>query len=81
MDNVFARLLDIPRLLSNGEGVYIITESGIRQCLYVVTEADLIHKDGLRLYSSDDSKVTLVASFPRFKYDQRILMTGKLVGF
>ena len=79
--NVFARLPDIPGLLKNGEDVYIVTESDNRQFLYLVTETDLIDEDDLRLYDSDDSRITLVACFPRFKYDQRILVTGKLVGF
>ena len=79
--NVFSRLPQIPGLLKDGEDVYAITESEGRQYLYQVTETDLIHQDDIALYQADDARVTLVTCFPRLKYDQRLLITAKLVGF
>jgi LPXTG-site transpeptidase (sortase) family protein len=79
--NVFARLLEVPDLLREGEDVYIITEAEDQQYLYRVTGTDLVHEDDLRVYGSDDSRVTLVTCFPRLRYDQRLLVTAKLVGF
>ena len=78
--NVFARLLDVPDLLRDGEDVYIITEAGDQQYLYQVTETDLLHEDDLMIYGSSDSRITLVTCFPRLKYDQRLLVTAQLVG-
>ena len=79
--NVFAHLVQIPELLREGEDVYVIVESEERQHLYLVTGTDLIHQNDLYLYASDDSRVTLVTCFPRLKYDQRLVVTAKLVGF
>ena len=79
--NVFAGLVGIPKLLKNGEDVYVVAESGNRHHLYLVTETDLLPEESLYLYNSDDSRITLVTCFPRFKYDQRLIVTAKLVGF
>jgi LPXTG-site transpeptidase (sortase) family protein len=79
--NVFGRLIEIPELLEAGEDVYVITESNDRRYLYLVTETDLVHQDDLRIYETDDSRVTLVTCYPRLKYDHRLVVTAKLVGF
>ena len=39
-----------------------------------------IHGDDLELYKAEDSVVTLVTCWPRFVYDERILVTAELVG-
>ena len=79
--NVFAHLVQVPELLRDGEDVYVIAESDTRHYLYLVTGTDLLHEDELHVYGSGDSRVTLVTCFPRFKYDQRLVVTAKLVGF
>jgi sortase (surface protein transpeptidase) len=79
--NVFAELVGIPKLLQNGEDVYIITESEDRHHLYLVTETALLPEERLYLYNSNDSRITLVTCFPRFKYDHRLIVTAQLIGF
>ena len=79
--NVFSQLPRVPALLADGEDVFVITESAGRQYLYQVTETDLIHQDDIRLYQAGDAQLTLVTCFPRLQYDQRLLVTAKLVGF
>ena len=79
--NVFARLPQIPELLSQGEDIHVILESNGREYLYEVSETDLIHQDDMSLYQAGESRVTLVTCFPRLRYDQRLLVTAKLIGF
>jgi sortase (surface protein transpeptidase) len=79
--NIFARLPLVPELLRKGEDVHVVIESGGREYLYVVSETDLIHQDDISLYQASDARVTLVTCFPRLKYDQRLLVTARLVGF
>ena len=79
--NVFQRLPDIPRILKDGDPVYVslLNDEG-DEFLYQVTETEVVYKDDLELYQTEDSTVTLVACVPRLIYDHRILVTGKLVG-
>ncbi|MEE8518843.1 MAG: sortase [Dehalococcoidia bacterium] len=79
--NVFARLPLIPELLSEGENIHVVLQSGDREYLYEVSETDLIHQNDMSLYQAGDSRVTLVTCFPRLRYDQRLLVTAKLIGF
>ena len=48
--------------------------------LYMVESFRKIHGDDLELYKAEDSVVTLVTCWPRFVYDERILVTAELVG-
>ena len=79
--NVFQRLPDIPRILKDGDPVYVslLNDEG-DEFLYQVTDTEVVYKDDLELYQTEDSTVTLVACVPRLIYDHRILVTGKLVG-
>ena len=79
--NVFQRLPDIPKILKDGDPVYVslLNDDG-DEFLYQVTETEVVYKDDLELYQTEDSTVTLVACVPRLIYDHRILVTGKLVG-
>jgi sortase (surface protein transpeptidase) len=79
--DVFARLPKVPELLSDGEAVHVILESGGREYLYVVSETDLIHQSDMALYQAGDARVTLVTCLPRLRYDQRLLVTALLIGF
>ncbi len=79
--NVFASLPRVPDLLRNGEDVHVILHSDGRDYLYSISSTDLLHRDELALYGSDDARVTLVTCFPRLRYDHRLLVTGQLIGF
>ncbi len=78
--NVFQRLPDIPKLLQDGDPVYITIETDGGEFLYQATETVQVHQDDLRLYDSDNSSITLVACVPRLVYDHRLLVTAELVG-
>ena len=78
--NVFQHLPEIPKLLQNGDPVYITIESDEGEFLYQATETVEVHQDDLRLYGSDNSTITLVACVPRLVYDHRLLVTAVLVG-
>ncbi len=79
--NVFRKLPDIPAILKNGDPVYVtlLNEDG-EEFLYQITETEVMHRDDLALYDTDDSTITLVTCVPRLVYDHRIVVTGKLVG-
>ena len=78
--NVFQHLPEIPVLLQNGDAVYITIESDDGEFLYEATQTRVVYQDDLRLYDSDDATITLVACIPRLVYDNRLLVTAKLVG-
>ena len=79
--NVFQRLPDIPALLEIGDPVYVSLENEDGdEYLYQVVATEVVYKDDLTLYDTEDSTITLVACVPRLVYDHRILVTGKLVG-
>ena len=74
---------DLPKLhdhLRNGESVYVIVDSDDGSFLYQATEFRILHKDDVHLWGSDGRTATLVCSWPRFIYDERILVTAELVG-
>lgn len=79
--NVFRRLPEIPDILKNGDPVYValLNEAG-EEFMYQVTNTKVVHRDDLALYQTDDSTITLVTCVPRLIYDQRLVVSGKLVG-
>ena len=79
--NVFRRLPEIPEILKNGDPVYVtlLNEAG-EEFMYQVTNTVVVHRDDLALYDTDDSTITLVTCVPRLIYDQRLVVSGKLVG-
>lgn len=79
--NVFKRLPEIPNLLRDGDDVFVelATEDG-KTYLYKVSETEVMHQDDLRMYNTDDARITLVACVPRLVYDHRIVVTAALVG-
>jgi LPXTG-site transpeptidase (sortase) family protein len=79
--NVFSRLPNVPALLRDGEDIHVVIQSNGRDYLYLVSETNLVHQDDIHLYQAGNARVTLVTCFPRLKYDQRLLVTAKLVGF
>jgi LPXTG-site transpeptidase (sortase) family protein len=83
--SVFRRLPEVPGLLEEyletGDGpVYVFLSSLDGEFLYQVTETKVVHRDELALYDSDGAAITLVTCYPRFAYDQRVVVTAKLVG-
>ena len=78
--NVFFRLPEIPALLKDGETVVIELESDGRLFTYQVYKTEVVHERDLVVTDSGQSDITLVACWPRFVYDHRILVTAALVG-
>ena len=78
--NVFQHLPDIPRLLQNGDPVYITIETDEGAFLYQATKTVQVHEDDLRLHDTGNASITLVACVPRLVYDHRLLVTAELVG-
>jgi LPXTG-site transpeptidase (sortase) family protein len=79
--NVFSRLPQVPELLQSGEEVFIVTYAQNTAYLYRVSQTDIVYQDDLTLYETDNSSITLVACYPRLKYDHRLLVTAELVGY
>jgi len=78
--SVFHRLPDISNKLRDGDPVYISIVNFDAEYLYQVVSSEVIHEDQLSLYDTDDSTITLVTCANRPFYDQRQLVTAKLVG-
>ena len=79
--NVFNRLPELSRLLTNGDHVYVSVASDGGVYLYQVVESRVVHHTELRLYDSTDATITLVTCANRPLYDYRQVVTAKLVGF
>lgn len=78
--SVFRDLPKIYDLLENEQVVYTILDSPTGVYLYQVHKFEKIPRDDLSLWESDQAIVTIVTCWPRLKYDERILVTAKLVG-
>ena len=79
--NVFRRLPEIPEILKNGDPVYVsLMNVDGEEFMYQVTNTTVVHRDNLSLYETEDSTITLVTCVPRLIYDQRLVVSGKLVG-
>ena len=92
--NVFYTLPKIPDLLRKGQEVYTIVENGQESYLYRITESFVVHQSELRMdyaylktlrpeYAQLDpggANIHLVVCVPRFVYDSRLIVSGKLVG-
>ena len=78
--SVFFNLRQVPGKLQNQEDVYVITETGQTQYLYLVTSSQVVHQDDMALYETGQSSIHLVSCVPRLVYDHRLIVTGELVG-
>ena len=78
--SVFRRLPEIGRHIENGDPVYISLVSDDGEFLYRVTAGNVVHQDELALHTSDDAIITLVTCVPKWTYNNRLLVTGRLVG-
>ena len=79
--NVFNRLPDIARMLTNGDNVYVSVTSEGGVYLYQVVESRVLHHSELRMYDSDGATISLVTCSNRPHYDYRQVVTATLVGF
>ncbi|MDA1127613.1 MAG: sortase [Chloroflexi bacterium] len=77
--SVFFNLQKVPEKLRNGEDVFIVTDNGINQFLYRATSSQVVHQDNLRLDGMLGADINLVSSVPRFVYDHRLVVSGKLI--
>ncbi|MDP6107783.1 MAG: sortase [Candidatus Brocadiia bacterium] len=78
--SIFAELPEIHDLLRQGRTVYVIVDSEDGEFLYRVRDFKVIPREELRLEDSSERAVTLVTCWPRFVYDERIVVTTELVG-
>ncbi len=78
--SVFRDLPKVHDLLRQGQAVYVIIDSDDGSFLYQATEFRIMHRDDVRLWGSTGRIATLVSSWPRFKYDERVVVTTVLVG-
>ncbi len=79
--NVFHRLPDIARMLTNGDNVYVSVTSEGGVYLYQVVESMVMHHSDLSTYDSAGATITLVTCSNRPYYDYRQVVTATLVGF
>lgn len=77
--SVFFNLRQVPGKLRDNEDVFIITESGQTQFLYLVTSSQVVHQDDMALYETGQATIHLVSCVPRLVYDYRLIVTGELV--
>ena len=78
--SVFRDLPKVYDFLRNGQRVYVIVDSADGSFLYQATEFHIMPKEDIYFWSSEGRTATLVASWPRFKYDERVVVTTVLVG-
>lgn len=74
---------DLPKLhdfLRRGEPVYVIVDSDDGSFLYQATEFRIMRAEDVTFWGSDGRTATLVCSWPRFVYDERVVVTAELVG-
>ena len=77
--NVFFRLPELPDLLRQ-EQVYMTVENEEFTYLYELTASRVLHEDDLVVFDAGEPGISLVTCVPRFLYDHRLVVTGKLVG-
>ena len=77
---VFKDLPNVHDFLRRGEAVYVIVDSEDGSFLYQATEFRIMHQDDVHFWGSEGRIATLVCSWPRFKYDERVVVTAELVG-
>jgi sortase (surface protein transpeptidase) len=78
--SVFRDLPKIYELLKDEQIIYTVLDSDEGIYLYQIHSFETIPRDDLSLWESDQAIVTMVTCWPRLKYDERILVTARLVG-
>ena len=77
---VFRDLHKVHDFLRRGEPVYVIVDTDDGSFLYQATEFRILPQEDVYFWESDGRTATLVSSWPRFKYDERVVVTAELVG-
>ena len=77
---VFRELHKVHDFLRRGEPVYVIVDSDDGSFLYQATEFRILPQEDVYFWGSDGRTATLVSSWPRFKYNERVVVTAELVG-
>ena len=77
---VFRDLHKVHDFLRRGEPVYVIVDTDDGSFLYQATEFRILPQEDVYFWDSDGRTATLVSSWPRFKYDERVVVTAELVG-
>ena len=78
--SIFRNLPKVYDLLQQGQTVYVIADSADGSFLYEVREFRRVPEEDMSLQRSEEPLLTMVTCWPRLKYDERILVTAKLVG-
>ena len=78
--SVFRNLPKVHEFLRQGQAVYVIIDSADGSFLYQATEFRIMPKEEVVLWGTEGRIATLVASWPRFKYGERVVVTTELVG-
>ena len=78
--SIFRDLPKVHDLLQDGQAVYVIMDSADGSFLYQVREFRKVPVEEMALQRTDEPLLTMVTCWPRFKYDERILVTAELVG-
>jgi len=78
---IFRDLPKVPELLRAGQHVYVVLDGPNGSYLYEAYKTDVVAKEDLRLYETYESTVILVTCVPSGRYDHRLLVTARLIGF
>jgi LPXTG-site transpeptidase (sortase) family protein len=79
--SIFRNLTRVPDLLRKGQDIFVVLYNEEDTAyLYQISQTTIIPQEDFTLQSSSDSTITLVACVPAYIYDQRLLVTAKLVG-
>ena len=78
--SVFRQLPNVHDLLREGRDVFVILDSEQGNFLYQVREFRKIPQEDMFLWDLPGRWVTLVTCWPKFKYDERIIVAAELVG-
>lgn len=76
----FGGLTKAPELLTKGEDVLILVDSGSRTYVYAATHTDVFRATDLRLSGSERATVHLSVPVPSGLYDHFLVLSGELVG-
>lgn len=78
--SIFRDLPKVHDLLQDGQAVYVIMDSADGSFLYQVREFRKVPVEEMSLQRTEEPLLTMVTCWPRFSYDERILVTAELVG-
>jgi LPXTG-site transpeptidase (sortase) family protein len=77
--NVFRELPALAERFKRGEKFQINLDAGDQRFIYEVYRTEVIHQSELAVSNSGMQDITLVACWPQFVYNERILVTAALI--